>query len=312
MGKPDVSIIIVNYNHFQLLRNCIRSAREHIKEINYEIIVVDNASDEGDVDSVLSEFEDIKILRNDANLGFSRGNNLGVKISEAEYILFLNNDTVFTENSVKMIYDYAKSLKTESIIGIKLLNADGTMQESVYQYTTLWNSFTENFFLYKIFPKSKLFNKYYQNYHFYEAPVETGVVKGAFLFISKSAFNKLNGFDERFYFYGEELDLCYRFQREIGKIFYFPLTSIIHLGGASTKKMLWFKYKNQRITKIQFYQKHFRGIKFLIGICLNFSGLILRFPLYFLGGIFTFRKALLVKSYYYLKQIFIYPRNVFR
>lgn len=311
MINPEVSIIIVSYNQFQLLENCLRSCNEKIKNVLYEIIVVDNASNEGDVGLITNGFQNIKLIRNSKNFGFAKANNQGAKIARGQYLLFLNNDTIFIENSLKIVIEFVKSKKEDTIVGIKLLNKDRSMQESVYESTTLWNSFTENFFLYKLFPRAKFFNKYYQNYNDYKAPIQTGVVKGAFLFISKASFNKLNGFDERFYFYAEELDLCYRFGKEIGKIYYYPLTSIIHYGGATTDKVLWFKFRNQARAKIQFYQKHFRGIKFVLGISFHFLGLIFRFPLYLLGGIFTLKKSLMAKSYYFFRQILVYPRNLF-
>ena len=283
-------LVITSFKYWKI---ALQSSLEHVKDIAYEIIVVDNASNEGDVSKITSKFSDVRLLRNSENLGFAKANNLGAQIAHGDYLLFLNNDTMFIENSLKKVYDFVKSKKEEIIAGIKLLNQDHTMQESVYEATTVWNSFTENFFLYKIFPRSKSFNKYYQNHINLESPVETGVVKGAFLFISQKSFNRLNGFDERFFFFGEELDLCYRFHKEIGKVIYFPLTSIIHLGGATTGKNLLFKYRNQTIAKIQFFQKHFKGLKFLLGICFHFLGLIFRFPLYLLAGIFSFRKTLL-------------------
>ncbi len=312
MNQPDVSVIIINYNQFNLLENCIKSLVEKTSGIEYEIIVVDNGSTEGNVEEITSKFASVRLIKNTDNIGFSAANNQGAEVAEGNYLLILNNDTEFIENSIKIVYDFATSQSKEIVVGIKLLNEDGSMQESVYDYTTVWNSFTENFFLYKLFPRSKLFNKYYQNYHNYSDAVEAGVVKGAFLFISKKSFEKLNGFDERFFFFGEELDLCCRFNKEIGKVFYYPLTSIIHIGGAATEKNLWFKYRNQTIAKIQFYQKHFSGISFALGIFFHFTGLTMRTVFYILGGIFTLNKNLLQKSYYFLKQIFVYPKNEFK
>lgn len=312
MTHPEVSVIIVNYNHFNLLENCLSSLIEKTSGVDHEIIVVDNGSTEGNVDEIISNFPSVILIKNSVNKGFSAANNQGAGAARGRYLLILNNDTVVTANSIKIVYDFASSQSEEVIVGIKLLNKDGSMQESVYDYTTIWNSFTENFFLYKIFPRSQLFNKYYQNYYDYTDAVEAGVVKGAFLFISKKSFEKLNGFDERFFFFGEELDLCYRFNKQIGKIFYYPLTSIIHIGGAATEKDPWFKYKNQTTAKIQFYQKHFKGISFALGIFFHFSGLAMRSVFYFLGGIFTLNKNLLRKSYYFLKQIFVYPKNQFK
>lgn len=310
--KPLVSIIIINYHQYSLLGQCLTSLIQKTKEIGYEIIIVDNETVEKELDSLIADFNNIKLIKNKINLGFAAANNQGAKLAKGKYLLILNNDTIFIENSIKAVYDFAESLSHNAIIGIRLLNEDRSMQESVYNYTTVWNTFTEYFFLYKLFPRSKYFNKFYQNYHKYDFPVETGVVKGAFLFIKRETFLELDGFDERFFFYGEELDLCYRFLRRNGKVYYLPFTSLIHLGGATADRDLRFKFKNHATAKIQFFQKHFTGIKFLSGIIIHYFGLLIRVIIYLIGGILGFNKNLIKKSYYFLRQLFIYPSNQFK
>ncbi len=308
---PEVSIIIVNYNNFNLLKNCIKSIQDKSEEVEYEIIIVDNGSAEIDLDEIGVHFPGVILIKNQLNLGFAKANNIGAGYAKGKYLLFLNNDTLFIENTLKIILRFLRAQNDELIIGCKMLNEDRTLQISTASFPTLFNTLTENYLLYKIFPRSKLFNKYYLNYSGSDNITEVDVVKGAFLFCSEVAFKKLNGFDERFYFYSEETDFCYRFKNGIGKVLYYPLTSIIHFGGATTEQNLWFKYKNQCIARVQLYQKYYNGYRLGIIIFSHYSGLLLRTLVYFLGGIASFNKNLLLKSYYFFRQFFVYPKNLF-
>lgn len=307
----DVSIIIVNYNLLDILDNCLKSLENFTTGINYEVIVIDNCTTTGKVEDVTCKYKNTVLIKNNTNIGFAAANNQGAKIAKGKYLLILNNDVLFIENSVKKVLQYAESLKEEVIIGCKLLNADNSLQISISAFPNVLNSITENYFLYKLFPKSSVMNKYHLNYKNLTETTEVDIVKGAFLFCSKKSYLSLSGFDERFYFYSEETDFCYRFKNEIGNVLYYPDTSIIHLGGATTDRDLWFKYKNQTIGKIQIYQKHFKGFDFFISVFSHYSGLMFRFILYMVGGIFGLNKSLIKKSYYFFKQIFVYPKNVF-
>lgn len=310
--NQTLSVIIINHNNFNLLDNCLKSFHQFIEEVDYEVIVVDNASSEGDVTDVIFQYPHVKLIKNKENLGFSAANNLAVESSLGHHLLFLNNDIVFRENTIKLSLDFLRQQKNPSIVGVRLLNEDLSMQESCFEFTTLWNSFTENFFLYKLFPKSKFFNKYWQNYSIEDHATEVDVIKGAYILCSRETFERLNGFDDRFFFYAEEADLCYRLKQLGGKVFYLSFLPLIHLGGQSTGEHTWFKYKNQTTAKIQILQKHFSGWKFLVGLMLHWIGLSMRAFLYLIRGLLTLRKIQFVKSKYFFLQIFIYPKNKFK
>ena len=307
----DVSIIIVNYNGLDLLDGCLKSIEKYTSDLSYEVIIVDNNSTDGDVEAIINKYKSTKLIKNEKNLGYAAANNIGAKKASGKYLLILNNDVVFIENSIKKIHDFVSNEEQEIAVGCKLLNSDKSMQISVSVFPTILNTLAENFYLYKLFPNSQILNKYYLNYRELKDIEEVDVVKGAFLFCSKKSYDKLNGFDERFFFYSEETDFCHRFSNEEGKIIFFPFTSIIHLGGATTSADLWFKYKNQCVAKIQLYQKHFNGIEFLIIVLSHYLGLILRSLFYLIGGVLSVKKSLIIKSYYFCRQFFVYPKNVF-
>ncbi|NMB81917.1 MAG: glycosyltransferase family 2 protein [Ignavibacteria bacterium] len=311
LPQIDVSIIIVNFNSFQMLEKCLNSIFSFCNSTTNEVILVDNASTEGDIETITNKFSNLTLIKNRTNIGFAAANNKALTYAKGKYSLFLNNDTLFTEDSIKVVFDFVEKYSGKLFVGVQLLNSDGTKQESVVQFPSIWNGFTENFFLYKLFPKSKLFNKYYQNYNDYKNPVEVDVIRGAFMFCPTHELKKLNGFDDRFFFYSEETDLCKRFKDNGGKIIFYPDTSIIHYGGATADSNLWFKFKNQTVGKIQYYQKHFTGMNFILSLLLHWIGLLLRFILFTIGGVLSFNKGLLLKGYYFFRQLFVYPQNKF-
>jgi GT2 family glycosyltransferase len=307
----DVSVIIVNYNSFHLLKECLDSLIRFTKDIKYKIIIVDNNSTEGDVAKVISIYDNVVLIKNKVNLGFAAANNIGIEHSKGKYFLFINNDIVFNENTVKKIFNFAESINEDVFIGCKLLNLDGSHQVSIVDFDNITNSFGENFFLYKLFRKSSALNRYHLNFKTIREPIEVDIIKGAFMFCSSSAIKKLSGFDSRFYFYGEEADLCYRFKELRGRIFYFPNTCVIHVGGASADRNEWLKFKNQHLSKIKRYQKHIKNPRFTAIIFFYYAGLLLRIPTYLILGLFTLRKKMICQAYFYFKILFNYPRNEF-
>ena len=307
----NVSIIIINYNGKDLLKNCLSSLFKFTKDITFEIILIDNNSSES-LDDLLKEFHNIKFIKNEKNLGFAAANNQGIKLSKGKYILFLNNDTVFFENTIKKIFDFVESIDRPVFVGCQLLNSDNSHQESVVEFPNIWNTFTENFFLYKMFPKSKVFNKYYQNFQIHENPIEVDVIKGAFMFCDADAVKNLNGFDERFFFYSEETDLCYRFKKiHGGKVILFPSCKIYHYGGTKDNEYNWFRIKNLSVGKIQFYQKHFHHVKFFIIVFIHYVGIFVRVIYNIMLGIILVSKTKIRKGFYFFKSLFIYPKNNF-
>ncbi len=308
--KIDISIIIINYNSVELIEKCLSSFEKFAYGFSYEIIIVDNSNDK-ELPKVLQDYNNTLLLVNEENKGFGAANNQGLKIARGKYILFLNNDTLFIENSVLKILNYLKSIDHPTILGCKLLNEDLSLQYSVLDFPNLLNTFTSNFFLYIIFPKSKYFNKYHFMNKKIKKTQEVDIITGAFLFSKTSDILKLNGFDERFFFYAEEMDLCKRFIENGGKVIYYPETSIVHLKGVTSSRNLWFLHKNRSIATIKFMQKHFGPIKSILGILIHFIGILIRIPILFFGGLIKFDKKMFTLSFIYMRLLFIYPKNLF-
>lgn len=304
-----VSIIIVNYNQGEMLRNCIESVLKYTQEIMTEFIVIDN-SDKMDVSPYLNDLPNIILIKNSSNRGFAAANNQGLEVSTGDYVLFLNNDTLFIEDTLGQILQFYEKLKTPAFVGCKLLNKDLTHQFSIADFDSLWNEFGTYFFIYQVFYKSRLFNKFHLNYKIPDTTAKVDVIKGAFIFARLDEIKKLNGFDEDYFFYNEENDLCYRFSKVGGEIWYFPQTSIIHFGGATTDNMPLFSYKALALSKLIYYRKHFSFFKRYAFYLIFYSGYIMRAPLYTIGGIFSMNINLIKKGYYFFLSTFQYPRKL--
>lgn len=308
----DVSVIIVNFNAFEFITKCITSLREHTKGVTYEIIVVDNCSNEGDILDHISEADDLHIIKNKVNRGFGAANNMGSAIAKGRYILFLNNDTLFLEDTLSVLVKYSDESKEAVLLGCKVLNADMTLQESNFLFPKLQHIFFESIYLAKLFPRSEFFNFFAPSYYQGSEPLETDVVKGCFIFLSSEANKRLKGFDADFYFYSEETDLCRRFQKNIGKVLYYPPTSIIHYGEVSTGSYSWFKFRNVAESRIVLFKKWFTGVRFPLVLISQYLGYIIRGVLNLIAGILTMKKQLILRGWFFIKMLFIYPKGRYR
>jgi GT2 family glycosyltransferase len=309
--KIPVSIIIVNYNSFGLLQKCIESIKFYCQEIDYEVIVVDNNSTEGSVENITNKFNDIILIKNEANEGFSKANNQAAKVARGKYLLLLNNDTVFVENSLLKLLEYSESLPGDFIISCKLLNEDGSVQDSTYYFPSIVRLIGATFFLDQVFTSAIFFSKHDKIIRAVSNPVEVDAVMGALMLIPNVTYELLEGLDERFFFYYEDVDLCYRLKKNGGKIVYIPQTSVYHLGGASAEKNLWFTMFNRTTSRIQFAQKHFSGIYKITFIWVEQFGKLFKIFSFAIMGILTFNKTYLIKAFYNLKLLFKYPQNKF-
>lgn len=309
----DISIIIVSYNKFDFLKRCLESIEKCIGEFEYEIIIVDNNSSEKGLEKIVEGINNIVLFKNNKNVGFAAANNQGVKIAKGKYFLLLNNDTKLTPSAIKKSLEFLDSPKNNNVLlGCQLLNSDGTNQESAVPFPSLLNIFTESFFIYKFFPKSKILNKYYINYIDILNPIDVDVIKGAFMFGETEIFKKAKGFDERFFFYSEETDLCYRLKNEHDtKIIFNPKIKVYHHNGTESNFKNWFHHKNVSIGKIQYYQKHFNNLEKILALSFHFFGNFFRIFLYMILGIIKRETKYFLKANYYFRLLFIYPKNIF-
>jgi hypothetical protein len=233
----DLSIIIVNYNVKEFLQNLLHSIEKASTKFLKEIIVIDNASDDGSIEIFKEKFPVVKLVENKVNVGFGKANNQGLAIAKGKYILFINPDCIVSEDTFDTMISFFESHPDCGLAGCKILNADGTLQLACRRsFPGPWTSFTKVTGLSTLFPKSRIFARYNLTYLDENKTYEVDAVSGSFMMIKKDVYEKTGGFDEQFFMYGEDLDLCYRVQNKGYKVFYVHNTQIIHYKGESTKR----------------------------------------------------------------------------
>ncbi|HUI31704.1 MAG TPA: glycosyltransferase [Candidatus Acidoferrales bacterium] len=232
-----VSVIIVSYNVREFLENLLASLRHSLVGLDSEIIVVDNSSDDDTVEFVKRDFPEAKIIENRTNVGFGKANNQGAKIAKGEYLLIINPDAVVQEDTVKEMIDFMAAHPEAGAASCKVLNADGTLQKSCRRgFPTPWVAFTRISGLSILFPRTKTFGKYNLTYLDPEKVHEVDAIGGSFMFIPRRVFLEVGGFDEAYFMYGEDIDLCYKIKQAGYKVYYTPQTTAIHFKGESTRR----------------------------------------------------------------------------
>lgn len=235
-----ISVVIVNYKVPECLRDAIRSIMDAELADQAEIIVVDNASNDNSKELITSEFKDVKWIQLKTNLGFGKACNIGAQSASGTFILLLNPDTVIAKDTLKVSVDFMQKHTDAGLMGPKILNQDGSLQASCRRgFVTPLVAFYYFTGISKLFPRSKHFARYHLTYMDSEKSAQVDAVSGSFMFIRRSLFKELEGFDERFFMYGEDLDLCWRVREKGYSVYYHPLTQIIHRKGQSSSKSLW-------------------------------------------------------------------------
>ncbi|NMB57488.1 glycosyltransferase family 2 protein [Candidatus Beckwithbacteria bacterium] len=268
-----LSIIIVSYNTKKLLEDCLQSLFGFNQSRDFEVIVVDNASNDESIEMLKKKFKQVKIIENKQNLGFGKANNLGVCQAAGRYVLLLNSDTRFKDGVIDKIINerlHHQSLKNK-VLGIKLINENGTIQPSVGFFPNFTRILMQMFFLDDL-PLVKNFYRPYQqnNLAFYQTKQKPDWVTGAFFLISKDNFNKVQGFDEHIFMYGEEVDLCFRLQKVKVEVEFNPAWEIYHLKGKSSQDGFEAAVLGEYKGLVTFYEKHYSGkmnyLKFILKI----------------------------------------------
>jgi N-acetylglucosaminyl-diphospho-decaprenol L-rhamnosyltransferase len=250
-----LTISIVNWNTREYLRKCLQSINQHAPREPYEVLVVDNASEDGSAEMVKGEFPWVRLIPSEKNLGYARANNIALEQARGDLFLTLNPDTEFFDNSLQKAVDLIHSRERVGALTGRLLNPDGTLQGGIRSFPTPWAIFCDAVGLSKIFPQSPFFARYRMPFFDYSREAEVEQPMGTFLLFSMEALKQVGPFDERFPIFFNEVDLLYRLKKAGWKILYSPEVKILHYGGASTrqvrKKMIWESHKSL----IRFYHK---------------------------------------------------------
>ncbi len=272
----QLSVIIVSYNVKYFLEQCLYAVEAACKNISAEIFVIDNASPDNTIDYLQPKFGLAKFIKNDLNEGFAKANNKALRLTAGKFILYLNPDTIVAENTFLNCIHFLETNKNASAAGVKLIDGSGNfLPESKRAFPSVAASFFKLSGVGRLFPHSGYFNRYALGNLDENKLHEADVLPGAFLMARKSLLLRLNGFDEDFFMYGEDIDLSYRMQQAGYKNFYLGDNTIIHFKGESTQKGKRAYVKNFYNAMEIFVRKHYKKQSaFLLYISIAFSRLI--------------------------------------
>ena len=256
----DISIIIVNWNTRDLLKSCLESVLETIHDISYEIIVVDNASQDGSVAMLQEKYPHVRLIQNTENRGFGAANNQAMRIMTGQYALLLNSDAVLTENAVRELFTFMEAHSDAAMACGQLLSADGSKQNSVANFPNLLTLLTNTSLLEYLFP-----NRYPSKRYSYDKPIEVDSCIGACLLVRKKTIEDVGMLDERYFFFFEETDWAYHMRNAGWKIFHVPTAFIHHFQGQSIGRDIQSRIEFYR-SRYQFFKK-WKSRPYFIVVC---------------------------------------------
>ncbi len=276
----ELSIIIVNYNVKHFLEQCLCSVRKAVSGREAEIIVVDNCSSDHSMEYLKPRFPEVQFVANTVNLGFAKACNQGLAIATGRYILFLNPDTIVPEDCFQQCIRFFSEHADAGAVGVKMVDGCGRfLKESKRAFPSPLTSLFKLTGLSQLFPHSAIFSRYHLGQLDADKDHQVDVLAGAFMMIRKDVLDKVGGFDEAFFMYGEDIDLSYRICQAGFKNYYFSGTPIIHFKGESTRKestnYVKMFYKAMSI----FVSKHYAGgkagfFRLLLHIAIGVRGLM--------------------------------------
>jgi GT2 family glycosyltransferase len=243
MNDPALSIIIVNWNTRDITRACLRSVSEHAASLDYEVIVVDNASSDGSAEMIRAEFPAVRLIANESNVGFGRANNQAMRVARGQYFFLLNSDTVIFDDAIERLVNFIASDASIGIAGCKLLFEDRTLQASCSRFPSLRVALLEDLMLYKFLPRRLQGELLLGGYWPHDHTRDVDAVWGAAMILRRQVFEQTGGFDERIFMYGEDLEWCMRVRDHGWRIAFTPAAAIIHLNHKSSEQ----KYGDERI-----------------------------------------------------------------
>ena len=277
---PDISVIIVSWNARDFLVGCLKSIQETMTDLRYEVIVVDNASSDGSPEAVLTGFPDVRLIQTGKNLGFSKGNNIGMTESRGRYYFLINSDVVLRPGCAQRLLAFMQKNPRTGLAGPRLFNGDGSYQPSCRKMPNLHRHIAR-----ALFVNSSLVDNGYRQ----QASKRVEVLAGSFWVARREAVDVVGKLDEQFFFYGEDVDWCLRFGKAGWQINYVTDAEAIHYGGSSTSRDTARFSVQLHKAALQFWKKHYAPPA--VGIYLAFAVIhnLLRLIIYLIVSIVPWR-----------------------
>jgi GT2 family glycosyltransferase len=245
----EISVIIVNWNTCDLLRQCLQSVYRTVREIAFEVIVVDNGSTDGSVSMIEAEFPQVRTIVNAENRGFAAANNQALQIMSGRYALLLNSDAILLEGAAAALYRFMEGHPEAAMAFGQLLNGDGSKQNSIAAFPTLWTLLTNTSFMEYLFPR-----RYPSKRYPHPGPIEIESGIGACMIVRKTAVDAVGMLDERYFFFFEETDWAFQMKRAGWKIYHVPAGRIVHFQGRSIGRNVRSRIAFYR-SRYQFFRK---------------------------------------------------------
>ncbi|MBL7020965.1 MAG: glycosyltransferase family 2 protein [Nitrospinaceae bacterium] len=234
----NLSCIIVNYYNSTPLKNCLESVYRTLQKISFEVIVVDNSQNDPGMASLKESYPQIRVIQNAANVGFAKANNQAVQSAQGETLLFLNPDTILTDQAIEKMVAHLESNPDIGALGPKVLNTDGSLQYSCRHFPTLMTGFFNRYsLLSRWFPDNPYTVHYLMKDFSHDENREVDWLSGCCLMVPRLAFEKSGGFDEQYFLFNEDIDLCRTIHQNGFKVMYFPSAEITHHVSTSNSKV---------------------------------------------------------------------------
>ncbi len=280
----DLSVIILNYNTRELLRKCLASVRASKSNFQIETIVSDNGSKDGSQQMVRSEFPEVRLLENNANLGFSKGNNVAIKQSQARYVLLLNSDTTVAENAFDESIKYLDSNPNVGVLGAKVVLPNGKLDPACRRnFPNPANAFLRLFGL-----------KKFSNYNItgsVDQEMDVDAVMGAYMMVRREVIDKVGMLDEEFFMYGEDLEWCWRIKQAGYKVVYYPKSEIVHFKYGSSQSIPFTIIRFSHSAMKIFYRKVYASQHSAIFNQMVYLGIDFRMALVMLRNLLRAKKS---------------------
>ncbi len=251
---PDVSIIVLNWNTRDQLAKCLNAIHQTAGELDTEIFVVDNASSDGSQAMVRERFPDVKLIANHENVGFAKGNNQAMAVSQGRYALLVNSDAFVWPGAIQALVDLADLQPRAGIVGAQLINADGSFQASHTLFPDPWQELLILSGLGRL-----MYGRWYPSHGPEEdkGPQVVDYVEGACLLVRRKVFVEVGGLDEGYFMYAEEVDWCYTMRAKGWQVWYQPAAKATHLGGGSSRNRSCQREADLYRSRVRFFRKHY-------------------------------------------------------
>jgi N-acetylglucosaminyl-diphospho-decaprenol L-rhamnosyltransferase len=266
----DLSCIIVNYKNSEPLKDCLASLYQTVQRIDFETIIIDNSENDLGLKPLKELYPKAQFVSNSSNVGFAKANNQAAKIAQGKVLIFLNPDTILSDQAIDSMYKYYCSHKETGVLGPKVVDPEGSLQYSCRRYPTLWTGlFNRYSILSRLFPENRFTSQYLMLDSDHNEIRQVDWLSGCCLMVSKSTFENSHGFDENYFLFNEDVDLCRTIKQAGKEVIYFPEATIIHHVSTSNSKTTARVIIQRHLGMMHYFKKH-HGQNLLTRWVINF------------------------------------------